>query len=131
MLKKIFLLLFLSFLAILHSKDKNITMYSIIVNTNDIKSNGKSWDILGGAPDIKITIDGKALQFLPKCKNRYRCNINFQSTYNKWYFEIYDKDIVTDDIIGKGDCGVGQVCKLGLAKIEIRKVAQLTTNSSK
>jgi hypothetical protein len=96
--------------------------YTIEIDVNTVKANGKSWDVSGGSPDITISIDGQRLQFLEKCRDKYRCSLKFFSISDEWYFEIYDKDIMSDDLIGKGDCSEGDSCTLGLAKIKIEEL---------
>ena len=83
------------------------------------KENGKNWDLMGGSPDIKVLVDKQPLGLSQSCQNTYRCNYNFTSKNDKWYIEIYDSDIDSDDLIGKGDCEEGEECLLGLAKVEI------------
>jgi len=94
-------------------------VYTITTNVEAKKANGKSWDIFGGSPDIKIVVEGKPYYSLVKCKDTYRCTIEFVSTTDKWYIEVYDKDLQSDDLIGKGECEAGESCTLGLAKVEI------------
>jgi hypothetical protein len=36
-----------------------------------------------------------------------------------WYFEIYDKDFTSNDLIAKGNCSVGKECSFSGAKITI------------
>ena len=122
MIKAIFSIILIS----LWSYGNEATQSNIYILDIDVKSNkdnGKSWDIAGGSPDIKINIDGKNIPFKQDCKNHYRCSISFMSEkINKeWYFEIYDKDFNSDDLIGKGNCSFDKSCKLGRAKITIRK----------
>ena len=99
--------------------EENLEAYILEINVKSTKANGKPWDISGGSPDITITIDGERLKFREKCRDKYRCSINFFSTSDEWYFEIYDKDIMSNDLIGKGDCSADSSCILGLAKIKI------------
>lgn len=94
-------------------------IYSMTINIADKKANGKSWDMFGGSPDIKVLIDGQAYFSALKCQDTYRCSIEFISTNDKWYIEVYDRDIQNDDLVGKGDCKLGEECKLGLATVGI------------
>jgi len=104
----------------LENKEK---LYSVVIDVEAQKTNGKNWDIFGGSPDIKIVINGQSYFSPTKCKDRYRCSIEFSSTKNKWYIEVYDKDMKNDDLIGKGDCKVGKNCNLGLAKVKITEIS--------
>ena len=94
-------------------------LYSINIDVASQKVNGNSWDIMGGSPDIKVLIDKHPLPFLSTCRDTYRCSLNFTSLRDKWYIEVYDMDIESDDLIGKGDCEEGEECDLGLATVLI------------
>ena len=118
MIKKVLMLFGILSLLFLHAEEK-IQAYTIEIDVKNSKLDGKPWYISGGSPDITITIDGKRLRFREKCRDKYRCSIRFFSTNDEWYFEIYDKDIISDDLIGKGDCSADSSCTLGLAKIKI------------
>ena len=117
-MKKIIFILFIM-LNILNAKEYSIDVYTIEIDVNSTKANGMSWDFAGGAPDIFIKVDNKFF-FTSKCKNQYRCSIEFVSKEkHSWYFEIYDKDLSSDDLIGKGECILGKGCILGSAKVFI------------
>jgi len=118
MMKKTLILFGILSMFVLQADEKT-QAYTIEIDVKSTKANGKPWDISGGSPDIAISIDGKRLQFLEKCRDKYRCSIRFFSTSDEWYFEIYDKDIMNDDLIGKGNCSEGDSCSLGLAKVKI------------
>ena len=120
-MKKIIFILFI-FLSIINAKEYAINVYTIEIDVNSTKANGFSWDFSGGSPDIFIKVDGRKVAFTSKCKNQYRCSIEFISEENLyWYFEIYDKDLSNDDLIGKGECKLNEECSLGSAKIFIRE----------
>lgn len=95
------------------------TLRTITIDVAEKKANGKSWDMFGGSPDIKVVIDKQPYYSLAKCRDTYRCTISFTSQKDKWYIEVYDKDLQNDDLIGKGECEEGERCSLGLAKVEI------------
>ena len=118
MITKVFMFLGILSLFSLQAEE-NLEAYTIEINVKSTKANGKPWDISGGSPDIIINIDGNQLKFREKCRDRYRCSIKFFSTSDEWYFEIYDKDIISNDLIGKGNCSADDSCTLGLAKIKI------------
>ena len=118
MMKKALMLFGILSLLFLQAEEKT-EAYTVEIDVRNSKSDGKPWDISGGSPDITITIDGERLKFREKCRDKYRCSIRFFSTSDKWYFEIYDKDIMSNDLIGKGDCSADSSCTLGLAKIKI------------
>ena len=118
MIKKTLIIFGILSLFFLKAEEK-IRAYTIEIDVKNSKSNGKPWDISGGSPDITITINGERLKFREKCRDKYRCSINFFSTSDEWYFEIYDKDIMSNDLIGKGDCSADSSCTLGLAKVKI------------
>jgi hypothetical protein len=113
MFKKVILVL--SFLVI----SLEATDYMLVVDVENLKSNGKNWDIGGGAPDIFLTIDREKLPLSAECKNEYRCVIEFYSDAQDWYIEIFDKDGIVNDIIGRGNCAVNKTCTLGQGKIKI------------
>lgn len=96
-------------------------VYTITINVEAKKANGKSWDIFGGASDIKVVIDRRPYFSRVDCQDTYRCTIEFASLKDKWYIEVYDRDMQSDDLIGKGkgECEAGESCTLGLAKVEI------------
>jgi len=116
-MKKIILLL-TTMLVLIEAKET----YSLTIKAEPAKTNGKAWDIGGGAPDIFVKIDGIFVDFDRSCKNTYKCTINFTVTKGtSWYFEIYDKDLQNNDLIAKGNCSLGKECSLGGAKIEIEE----------
>lgn len=120
MIKKIFLSLSLMVLGLQAS---DVEVYTITVDVESSKADGKPWDFSGGAPDIVLHIDGKRFQLKSHCRNRYRCSMSFyvEDDNDKWYFEIYDKDLSNDDLIGKGNCSADDSCKLGRATITIKE----------
>ena len=107
------------FLTITLQAENKKKLYSITIDVEAKKANGKSWDVFGGSPDIKVVIDGETFYSPTKCKDRYRCTMEFTSVKDKWYIEVYDKDLQSDDLIGKGDCKDGEECKFGLVTISI------------
>ena len=94
-------------------------LYTINVDVASKKANGKAWDMMGGSPDIKVLIDKHPLHLSSSCRDTYRCSLNFTSKKDNWYIEIYDMDIDSDDLIGKGDCEEGDECNFGLATVRI------------
>jgi hypothetical protein len=95
--------------------------YVANIEVADTKTNKKAWDYAGGAPDILLYVDGKMVPFSKECKDKYKCEISFMSKNEKWYIEVYDKDIKASDLIGKGECKLNSSCKIGQAVIKIRK----------
>lgn len=95
------------------------TTYSVVIDVPNLKANGKNWDILGGAPDILLKVDGHSEPIFDNCKNKYRCVMDFQSDTTDWYLEVYDKDKLANDIIGRGNCSVGQTCEFDGVKMKI------------
>ncbi len=95
------------------------TRYSVVIDVPNLKANGKNWDIGGGAPDILLKIDGSFQPMFENCKNTYRCVMEFESDSTEWYIEVYDKDKLLDDIIGRGNCSVGQTCEFDGVKMRI------------
>ena len=93
-------------------------LYFVTIQAAANKPNGKPWDVSGGSPDIILSVEGK-VYWNVGCRDTYRCQVRFISPKDNWYFEIYDKDLVNNDLIGKGRCSVGQKCKLGQATISI------------
>jgi len=94
-------------------------LYSIKIDVASKKENGKEWDMMGGSPDIKVIIDKHPLPLSLSCRDTYRCSLNFTSQKDKWYIEVYDMDIDSNDLIAKGDCEEGKDCDLGLATVRI------------
>ena len=88
---------------------------------------GVSWDLAGGAPDIRLRVDGQDLVFAPQCRDTYRCTVYLPvkrpggSTH---YFEVYDRDLYADDLVGKGECLVrdGLRCRVGEAVLRFEEV---------
>jgi hypothetical protein len=50
-----------------------------------------------------------------------KCIIQFESSDNSWYVEVYDKDLISSDIIGSGTCNINETCEIGLAKVLIKE----------
>lgn len=113
MLKKVILILLFLVVSV------DATDYMLVVDVENLKSNGKNWDVGGNAPDILIKLNRESLPLSSDCKNEYRCIMEFSSEDKDWYIEIFDKDLRADDIIGRGNCAVDETCKLGQAKIKI------------
>jgi len=102
--------------------------YHIDIQVSPTKPGGKSWDIAGGAPDIRFAIDGKTVQQEHKCIDTYRCTrtVSLSLDKEKFYIEVYDRDLKADDLIGKGECRVGEVCKVGRAGVTLKPVERMT-----
>ena len=87
--------------------DASVTYeYTMSIQVEPSKIDGKSWDTAGGKPDIMLTIENTRYTSFA-CKNTYRCEIKFTSKTQKWYIEIYDKDLINHDLIGNGECQLG------------------------
>ena len=105
---------------LINAEDKYF--YVMQIDVEDKKENGKPWDIAGNAPDIKVYINGELPQVIVPCKNSYRCKLLFISQRSFWYLEIYDKDVLADDLIGKGNCSIYKSkCRLGRSVVHIEK----------
>lgn len=113
MLKKIILIVSFTFVSL------QATDYMMVVDVENLKANGKEWDLGGNAPDIYAKLNKESLPLSTDCKNEYRCVIEFSSEDSDWYIEVYDKDKLADDVIGRGNCTVGDVCEFGQAKVKI------------
>ncbi len=108
-------------LNLTQAQEHIVNTYTLTVEADSTKVDGKSWDIWGGAPDILIKIDGVYLDFDPKCQDSYRCSMEFTvEKETSWYFEIYDRDLNNNDLIAKGECSVGKECRLNGATISIK-----------
>ena len=119
-MKKIVLTLMV-LLSLTQAKERILNTYTLTVEADSTKTNGNTWDTLGGAPDILIKVDGIYLDFDKKCKNSYRCSVEFTvEKETSWYFEIYDKDFDNNDLIAKGECSVGKECQLSGATISVK-----------
>ncbi|HHB94221.1 MAG TPA: hypothetical protein ENK88_03660 [Campylobacterales bacterium] len=114
--------LFFTLLLMAEAKEYSVNIYTIEIDVNSTKADGRAWDVAGGAPDILLYIDGKEMRFNKKCRDKYRCSMEFMSRddRNSWYFEVYDRDFVNSDLIGKGDCEKGDKCNFGLVTIRIK-----------
>jgi len=124
MLKKSILwtsVILLLMISVYANEPEQMYIYDVEINVKSTKENGKTWDISGGAPDLLLKIDGERLTMNDLCRDTYRCTVSFVSEKSRWYFENYDRDIATNDLIGKGVCSVGQVCNLGQSTIRITK----------
>jgi len=120
-MKKMILLLMV-LLSLGQAKERILNTYTITLEAEATKADGKSWDISGGAPDLLIKVDGVFLDFEKTCKNSYGCSVDFTvEDETSWYFEIYDKDLASNDLVAKGNCSVGKECHFSGAKISISK----------
>jgi len=95
------------------------TLYRMKIDVASKKENKQDWDIMGNAPDIQVYIDKYPMPLTERCKDTYRCTVGFSSLKDRWYIEVYDKDLGSNDLIAKGDCEEGEECDLGLAKVLI------------
>jgi len=124
MLKKIILVTILSVMSIVSveaNEEAQMYIYDMEVNIKSTKANGKPWDVSGGAPELKVSVDDEFLIINKNCRNKYRCTVSFVSSKESWYLEIYDRDIAIDDLIGKGNCGVNKQCHLGRSDVMIKR----------
>jgi len=124
MLKIIILLSMQSFLigTMLEANElEQMYIYDVEINVKSTKENGETWDVAGGAPDLLLKVDGKSLIMRNSCWNTYRCTVSFVSEKSRWYFENDDRDMVSNDLIGKGVCSIGKVCNLGRSTIKIKR----------
>jgi len=96
-------------------------MYMAVINVEPSKGNGKAWDVGGGAPDILLKLNREKISFSKKCKNEYRCVMEFDSSGDSWYVEVYDKDLKTNDIVGAGTCKLDEACSIGQATVKIQR----------
>jgi len=118
-MKKMILVLMV-LLSLGQAKEHIVNTYTLKVEADATKVDGSSWDISGGAPDLLIKVDGVFLDFDKTCRNSYGCSVDFTVEHGtSWYFEIYDKDIASNDLIAKGNCSVGKECHFSGAKISI------------
>lgn len=106
-------------LFILNGCGSKPQLYKMQVDVASKQENKQDWDMMGNAPDIQVHVDKYPLPLLKHCEDTYRCTLAFRSVEDRWYIEIYDKDLGNDDLIGKGDCKEGEICDLGLAKVLI------------
>jgi len=112
-------LLMIAFTILMLGCSSKAKLYTMKIDVAPKKENGKDWDLMGGSPDIKVVVDKHSLGLPKSCKDTYRCSLNFTSLKDEWYIEVYDMDIDSDDLIGKGDCEEGEECKLGMAVVSI------------
>ena len=94
--------------------------YVATIEVSPVKPDGKSWDTGGGAPDIRLQLADTDYT-TADCRDRYRCEVRFVSRVSEWYLEVYDQDLSTDDLIGKGRCRLGDTCELDQAMVVIRR----------
>lgn len=113
MLKKVVFIVSFLFVSL------EATDYMMVVDVENLKANGKDWDLGGNAPDIFVKLNKESLPLYQNCKNEYRCVIEFSSEDSDWYIEVYDKDKLANDVIGRGNCLVGDTCEFGQAKVKI------------
>jgi len=118
-MRKKSLVLMMAFTVLMVGCGSKAELYTMKIDVASKKENGKEWDLMGGSPDIKVLVDKHSLGLPKSCRDTYRCNLNFTSEKNEWYIEVYDIDIDSDDLIGKGDCEEGDECKLGMATVSV------------
>ncbi len=104
----------------LHALD-TIYIYDVKIDIEETKNNSSSWDINGGSPDIILRVNSVILPITKKCINTYSCTLSFLSSAHTFYIEVYDKDIITSDIVGKGLCHIHKPCLLNKSTVFISK----------
>jgi len=62
------ILLLIVLLSLIEAKERILNTYTITIEADATKANGKSWYISGGAPDLLIKVDGVYLDFEEKRK---------------------------------------------------------------
>lgn len=102
--------------------DREIHKYSVEVHAPSTKPDGKAWDVSGGAPDMILSVDGRLTYSNPNCLNRYKCTFEIFSKSDNFYLEIYDKDMLNNDIIATGYCSTDKICSLGQASVKVVRV---------
>ncbi len=106
---------------------------TVKVKVQKTKSDGRSWDALGGEPDISICVssdagttcypDGESEMGIlePKCRDRFRCTFTgVQVPSGEFEISVVDVDMAANDSIGSTYCSKGKTCNAGQAKVTIR-----------
>lgn len=96
--------------------------FEVEVSVETTKADGKAWDAGGGAPDVMLVVDQSQRLQSGSCRDTYRCTtlVDLPIGKDRVYLEIYDRDLASHDLIGKGSCLLKTKCALGRATVEIR-----------
>lgn len=91
----------------------------VSVRLNPVMEDGSKWDILGGAPDPYVVVDGKSYRN-HACEDSYKCSFRIRG--NWWYrIEIYDRDEALDSKAGSAWCLASGACHTGAAEIRFEE----------
>jgi hypothetical protein len=105
---------------------------TITVDVEQSKAGEQPWDIKGGAPDIALCIshslvgtlclpegDDIDLLSLAECQNSYHCRFSIETPERNFKVSVVDVDLILNDLIGSGHCGIRQVCNVGQATVTV------------
>ncbi|MCK5145503.1 hypothetical protein KAR48_02040 [bacterium] len=98
----------------------------ITVQVEQTKANGRKWDGWGGAPDIQVKISSDELGTMSssEASNTYNSTVTFDigECRGELKIEIWDIDINTHDLIGKGriKTNVSKSYQIGQAKVKVK-----------
>ena len=92
---------------------------TIKVTMDARKPNGKPWDIMNGAPDPYVKVDGVSYKG-QRCQNSHSCSFSISKTITEPVsIEVWDADVQFDDPAGSTFCIPMQQCETRSSKIII------------
>jgi len=98
----------------------------VAVDVDRTKPSGKSWDVLDGAPEIAIGLDGT---YAGVCANSYRCERTIKVRDNTPQLIILDIDLKNHDLIGKSELSIPGTYRVGSANVVLRCTAYASAQS--
>ncbi|MBN2494600.1 MAG: hypothetical protein JXR96_08435 [Deltaproteobacteria bacterium] len=76
----------------------------------------RSWDDYSD-PDLYVVVDGDSYRE-QRCEDEHRCTLLIWQA-DPVEIEVWDADLTVDDFVGECECGPGQKCQAGPARVEI------------
>lgn len=98
----------------------NAQRITIRVTVDAKRPDGEPWDPDGERPDPYLKVDGKSYRS-EGCRETYECSLSIETDATTLNLEVYDADLVVDELIGSGRCSVPTrtACRVGASSVQI------------
>lgn len=115
-----------------YSAGDSSTQYTLTIKKVDVKktkADGSAWDIMDGAPDLFVRVSNDSVKDSKAFDTKVHDDI-YTTDFNTptsvrfnpgqtLFFEVYDKDIAANDLVGKVTCEMTEkVIKQGKIRLE-------------
>lgn len=90
---------------------------TVKITMDSKKPDGRAWDVMGGAPDPYIKVDGNSYR-AQRCEDSYTCTIQIKEK-GPITIEVWDADASNDDPAGATPCDTGMLCTTSGASVMV------------